>query len=321
MKGMDIPDIATIRSDWRNAIQIDEGFSPQERAKIEQSLKDIAHFHDDEGAKLLQTAMANNNGEKILIRPGVRESQAGVIVRDGVEYGAVALNFDQLRTMAVQTEQGLKPYDLTTLMTHELFHLADNPRDVDAQAFTTAMKQLNIPTNSPEALAFGNTLQDISRATGSSIPMIVTEMMAKPDIGADALSKAGQPMTAARLVLSSPEANIDALKRDGVLSSEQATQHIIRFPSAAIPRAEQDAVQFTHAIMQKNYGESVTAPTSYMQDIVTTQPQAQIYVVPRTGNEFATAGFTAQAYAVDLGELTPPPAPSVAPNPDRTTQR
>ena len=286
--------------DWRDYITIDPSFSAKEQEQMAQSLDDIARCADKEGQALIIAAYRRGNGEKIAItNEEGADWPAQASCRDGKP--DIAINFEIADQFVVKENEVERPFSLTGLFVHELYHLADS-HATPGQQLLEAVK---------------DRMQSHGMSEAKMIAVIKELDVMGPDYGIfltanllggrdNTIATSAIPgflhsqgfIEIAKLIETIPPQEFWAAFVDVGLIDAQG-----RF------RAEQDAVKFTDAFMKKNFGSAEPQRGDYKNGRLASAKEFEGIVIPRLTNSVsASEGY--QANEDELGQLAPIVAPS-----------
>lgn len=285
---------------WRDHVQLD---IPDVRARTEviRSLDAIASFHDGEGEALIRAA-AQQRGGRIHIQEGdstqLLENSPNTIQINRADIARLT-NHDGARS---------GPETLTGVLTHELYHAADDTRDVDQAAVGAFHEITGLPPENPAAQSLVSQLHAVSEQRNQSMAVTMNAaLLSERDDVVAALAMEADPQAraaASRLQAMEPEAVAEALKQHHVVGDYfRGAGGTLEYTS----QQETDANHFTHAIMEKNFGDQAVQRAEYADFTVSPVAQAPVALVQEAKPQL-TAGYDAPSYDLsDLGNFAPPP--------------
>lgn len=289
---------------WEAYVTIDRSLSEEDSAALVTSLNQIWNFHDGEGRALLVQARRQNHDQPVHISRDTGDYGSGVFVRlvGGQEIDAIRINFRTERMRTVE-EDGLgRRASLTSTLVHELYHVADDPRDIERAAENTLLQLAGVERDSPSGRRLLAAIDAQMREEGlDRTQTIITSIM-----GPGYLMEHGVNTQAAIIGFVPELERVQALRDAGVISREQPDAEIIANGNA-IPRNEEDATDFTDALLQKNTPDEPLRATYANNDMIGRMPR-DFATYRQSDTPAQSPGFTAVPYNVaGLGEIEPPP--------------
>lgn len=303
---------------WRDYITLSPDLSPEQVAAVTKSLDDISNFLDGEGQALIKQAYEStskrNGGKKIEIRRTKDEERPWEEARSffDPDTGIMQLGNGIVTTDSPNDKQRLS---LTEMLVHEFYHAADDYKDILAKTEETLLQLAGLTRDDPRAAGLLARAQDDATSDIGKVKAMVTAILEYPVRFEDTKEISAEEK---KLLYRHPfEERVKALKDVGIISPHDDLEKKRGLPIEPTWRFEEDAAQYTDALMSKNYGPNIVLRGRYDNAIANqlTEGKENYLVPPLTGVRYDSAGFGADRYVVEgLGEFPSPPhvKPSVA---------
>lgn len=311
---------------WSAYVVLSDQFSAAEREAMIAAFDQIAAFRDDEGMELLRTAFANNGGRPLQIEPSLSRSSWSA------EEGLLRVHFEGINR---QHMHGERPSLVNTLV-HELYHAADDQRDILAQAQAVLLASAGMQPDDPRAA------QLIAYAEAGGRPGDTSESDRAERIARTLLIER-QPSSTGPVREGGPEANpyappydpamqallqrlpvqerYQALLDSGVLSPETLLNERGGLATTILLRLENDAVHYTDALMAKNFGDAEPQRVTYNNGMELAEVDPAVPYLFRDLVAGHTAGFRALPYSAADMDMVSPPQVRATRDPSETIQR
>jgi|GEM_PF-4626904 len=289
---------------WETYVTLDRSLDEEDRSALVASLNQIWNFHDGEGQALLVQAHRQNYDQPIHITRDTSDYGSGVFVRlvDGREIDAIRINFRSERMRTVEEGGRDLRASLTSTLVHELYHVADDPRDIERAAENALLEMAGVERDSANGRRLLSAITSMSAQDGQDR----TQTLIIAAISPGYLLGNGVNELAPVIGFIPAAERVQSLRDAGVISREQPTADILNIGNA-IPRSEEDATDFTDALLQKNTPDEPLRATYANSGMVGRMPE-NFAVYHQSSTPAESAGFSATPYNLTgLGEIEPPP--------------